>query len=117
MAKYMLLLRGDGEGLGHLSPEEIQALIARYSAWRDKLQKSGKYVGSDKLRDHQGRVLRRENSKVVVMDGPYTETKEILGGYFAVEAANYDEAIELACDCPHFDFGSVEIREIENMRP
>ena len=50
------------------------------------------------------------------MDGPYTETKEILGGYFAVEAGSYDEAIELTRDCPHFDFGSIEIREIEDMR-
>ena len=116
MAKYLLLLRGDGHGLDNLSPEEIQNLIGRYSAWRDNLQKTGKYVASDKLRDHQGKVLRRENSKIVVMDGPYTETKEILGGYFAVQADSYDEAIELTKDCPHFDFGSIEIREIEDMR-
>jgi hypothetical protein len=116
MAKYLLLLRGDGHGLDNLSPEEIQNLIRRYSTWRDNLQKSGKYVASDKLRDHQGKVLRKENSKVVVMDGPYTETKEILGGYFAIEAGSYDEAIEITRDCPHFDFGSIEIREIEDMR-
>jgi len=116
MAKYMLLLRDDGK-YRELNPEEVQSVIARYSAWRDSLQKSGKLVSSDKLRDREGRVLRRDQSKIVVMDGPYTETKEILGGYFAVEAANYDEAIELARDCPHFDFGSMEIREIENMRP
>ena len=116
MAKYLLLLRGDGHGLDNLGPEQIQSLIACYSAWRDKLQKSGKYVASDKLRDHQGKVLRKENSKIVVMDGPYTETKEILGGYFAIEAGSYDEAIELTRDCPHFDFGTIEIREIEDMR-
>lgn len=116
MAKYLLLLRGDGHALENLSPEQIQGLVARYHAWRENLQKSGKYLTSDKLRDHQGKVLRRENSKVVVMDGPYTETKEILGGYFAVQADSYDEAIELTKDCPHFDFGSIEIREIEDMR-
>jgi hypothetical protein len=116
MAKYLLLLRGDGHGLENLSPEEIQNLIGRYTAWRDNLQKTGKYVASDKLRDQGGKVLRKENAKVVVMDGPYTETKEILGGYFAVQADSYDEAIELTRDCPHFDFGSIEIREIEDMR-
>lgn len=116
MAKYLLLLRGDGHGLDNLSPEEIQQLVGRYMTWSENLRKSGKYVASDKLRDHQGKVLRRENSKVVVMDGPYTETKEILGGYFAIEAGSYDEAIEITKDCPHFDFGSIEIREIEDMR-
>lgn len=116
MAKYLLLLRGDGHGLDNLSPEEIQQLVGRYMTWSENLRKSGKYVASDKLRDHQGKVLRRENSKVVVMDGPYTETKEILGGYFAVQADSYDEVIELTRDCPHFDFGSIEIREIEDMR-
>jgi hypothetical protein len=116
MAKYLLLLRGDGHGLDNLSPEEIQQLVGRYMAWSESLRQSGKYVASDKLRDHQGKVLRKENSKMVVMDGPYTETKEILGGYFAVQADSYDEAIELARDCPHFDFGSIEVREIEDMR-
>jgi hypothetical protein len=116
MAKYLLLLRGDGHGLDNLSPEEIQNLISRYQAWSEKLRTTGKYVASDKLRDHQGKVLRKESSKVVVMDGPYTETKEILGGYFAIEAGSYDEAIEITRDCPHFDFGSIEIREIEDMR-
>ena len=116
MAKYLLLLRGDGHGLDNLSPDEIQTLIGRYHAWSESLKKSGNYLASDKLRDHHGRVLRRDGSKVVVMDGPYTETKEILGGYFAIEAANYDEAIELASGCPHFDFGTMEIREVEDMR-
>ena len=116
MAKYLLLLRGDGHGLDNLSPEEIQQLVGRYMTWSENLKKSGKYVASDKLRDHQGKVLRRESSKVVVMDGPYTETKEILGGYFAIQADSYDEAIEITKDCPHFDFGSIEIREIEDMR-
>lgn len=116
MAKYLLLLRGDGNGPGNLSPEEIQQLVGRYMSWSEGLRKSGKYVGSDKLRDHQGKVLRKENSKVVVMDGPYTETKEILGGYFAVQADSYEEVIEMTRDCPHFDFGSIEIREIEDMR-
>jgi len=47
------------------------------------------------------------------MDGPYTETKEIVGGYFLIEADSYDHAIELSRDCPHFDFGSIEIRELQ----
>ena len=111
MAKYMLLLRDNGTMFGSLSPEDIQGVIQRYGNWRRSL--GDRIVSASKLRDTDGRVLRRDGSKTVVMDGPYTETKEIVGGYFLIEADNYDHAIELSRDCPHFDFGSIEIRELQ----
>ena len=110
MAKYMLLLRDNGAFAG-ISPEEIQRVIGRYSAWRKSL--GDRIVSASKLRDSDGRVLRRDGSKTVVMDGPYTESKEIVGGYFLIEADSYDHAIELSRDCPHFDFGTIEIRELQ----
>jgi hypothetical protein len=48
-----------------------------------------------------------------VIDGPYPETKEIIGGYFLIEAASYDEAVEIALSCPHVDLGRIEVREVE----
>ena len=44
---------------------------------------------------------------------PYTEAKEVLGGYFLIEAASYEQAIERSRDCPHLEFGSIEIRAID----
>ena len=50
-----------------------------------------------------------------MIDGPFPETKEIIGGYFVIEAVDYDEAVELAKSCPHIDFGRIEIRQVDVM--
>ncbi len=115
MANYTLLLRGSGERFASLSPSEMQATIARYSAWSDGLRKSGALGPSNKLTDRAGRVMRRTNGKVMVTDGPFTEGKEVLGGFFTIETDSYDKAIEIASSCPHLDFGSIEVREVEVM--
>jgi hypothetical protein len=110
MAQFMLLLRGGGEFPVH-SPEEMQKVLEKYLAWADKLRKEGRYCGGEELKDG-GRVLSVRNGKVAI-DGPYTETKEIVGGYFSYEAKDLDEATEIAKGCPHLGFGgSVEIREV-----
>ena len=48
-----------------------------------------------------------------VTDGPYAEAREVIGGLFIVEATNYEEVVELSKDCPHLDFGTIEIREVQ----
>jgi len=113
MADYMLLLRDEPSEFEHLSPEQIQEIIARYTVWSDELAERGKLVGSNKLTDGEGRVVRRVDDKVRVLDGPFSESKEIVGGYFTVRADSYDEALEIAESCPHLEFGPIEIREIE----
>ena len=117
MPKYTLMLREDGTAFAGLSPADFQAIIARYGAWRDELQRNGKFAGGHKLRDRQGRTMRRNGSKIVVTDGPFTEGKEVIGGLFVIEAASYDEAVKIANDCPHLDYGSIEVREVEVTRP
>lgn len=114
MPNYMLLLHSEPVDFSKLSAEGIQAMISEYKEWRNKIQSEGKYVGSDKLRDDGGKSLTGQNGTFRVTDGPYTEAKELVGGYFAVSAANYDEAIELSKDCPHLKYGGrIEVREIE----
>jgi hypothetical protein len=115
MAKYTLMLRESGQSFAKLSPSEMQAIIARYGAWSEGLRKAGTLGPSNKLTDGAGRVMRRTNGKVMVTDGPFTEGKEVLGGYFTIEAESYDKAIEIANSCPHLDFGSIEVREVEVM--
>jgi hypothetical protein len=115
MAKYVFLLRDSGS-LDGMSPEEMQKVLLRYRDWADKVQGRGKLSGGQKLRNGEGRVLKRSGSKLSVTDGPFTEAKEILGGFFVVDANSYDEALSIANDCPHLDFGSIEVREVEVMR-
>src|SRR5262245_2498340 len=116
MAKFTLVLRESGNLFADLSPAEMQAIVARYGAWAEGLRAAGTLVGSQKLRDGSGRLVRRSSGQVMVSDGPYTEGKEVIGGLFVVEAASYDEALGVANECPHLEFGSIEVREVEILR-
>ena len=89
MPKFVLVLRDTGFPTD-ISPEEIQAIIGRYGAWKDKLSASGQ-----KLFDGEGRVVARNGNGVTVTDGPFAEVKEVIGGYFIVEANDYDDAVRL----------------------
>lgn len=113
MSKYLLLLHDDPSGFMSLSPEEMQKAIEKYIAWGDRLRASGVIVDGHKLRDEPGKVVRRGGGAVRATDGPHTESKEVLGGFYVIEADSYDDAVARTADCPHLDFGSIEIREIE----
>jgi hypothetical protein len=111
----MLLLRSEPSSFADLSPEEIQGILMRFAKWRESLTAGGHKPEGQKLRDLSGRVMRHSDGKVMVTDGPYAETHEVVGGYFAYDAESYEQAVELAKGCPVLPFGPVEIREIERM--
>ena len=130
MSKYFLFLYDDPTGWTKLSPEEMQMALEKYFAavapeenafqkalekyiaWGQKATKEGFLLGSHRLAEDAGKVLR--GSKVT--DGPYSETKEILGGYFLIEAASYDQAVQRTLDHPHLEYGgTIEIRGIHPM--
>jgi hypothetical protein len=112
MSQFMLFIR-NGEEPNELSPEQIQQAIQRFSAWARKLREQGKLVAAEKLKDNEGLLLRTRSGQIVV-DGPFAETKETIGGYFIVEAGNLEEAVELTKECPALSSGGiVELREIE----
>jgi hypothetical protein len=111
----MLLLDHVPGMMPSLSPAEIQAIVERYSAWSGKLAAAGKLVSGQKLTDDGGKLLTKPNGKLSVTDGPYIETKELVGGYFVLKADSYEEAVKLAADCPHLDWGKVSVRQIDFM--
>ena len=114
MSQYILILHESPGFMKDLSPEQIQGIIQKYKAWSEKLKATGRWVGGEKL-DASGRVLRGAGPKTVVKDGPYAETKEIIGGYYLIEAESYDHAIEICKDHPHLGRGTVEVREIQKV--
>ena len=114
MEQFLILLYSDDKAFMKLSPQEAQTVMGRYRAWTQKLRDSGRLVNSNKLEDRTGRVLRGAN-KMEVTDGPYTESKEIVGGYYLFQAADFDEATAICQDCPHLQFGTIELRKIEKM--
>ena len=113
MPKFVLLLRDAGRYEPNMSPADMQAITQRYIAWRNKVQQNGRTIMGHKLHDKQGRVVSGSNGASKVTDGPYAEAREVMGGLFVIDASNYDEVVELTKDCPHLDFGSIEIREVQ----
>lgn len=106
MAQFIVLIRGGDNEFAAMSPEEIQSVIQRYNDWGNKLRSEGRYVDANQLMD-SGVVIRGTS----VTDGPYAETKEGVGGYYIVEAADLAEATEVAKGCPALTYGGVvEVR-------
>lgn len=108
MSDFVLLLRGGD--FQKYSPEEMQAIVEKYIKWGDQLREQGRYKGGNELKE-TGRILSRRDDRV--LDGPFAETKESVGGFFVIEASDYEEAVRIAKDCPHLLFGGeVELREV-----
>jgi hypothetical protein len=115
MPKFLMLARSDARAWEGVSAEEGQRIVKQYVDWSDRMRAAGRLAGSNKLQDGDGRVLAGNGSQIEVKDGPYSETKEVVGGYWLLEAADFDEAVKLAKDSPHLRFGTLEIRAIEEM--
>jgi hypothetical protein len=118
MPKYMLILRDDiTKDLSGIGPEQFGEILAAYEAWGAKLAKSGNLQLGRKLQNEGGRVLEPDaiGKHVSAKDGPYVETKEVVGGVYLISARDYDHAVKLCEGHPHFRFGSIEVREIDFM--
>ncbi len=110
MAQFILLLRGVNEQLNNYSPGELQKLLEKYDAWIESVQDEDKLRGAQKLKDVRHQVTLKNGE---IVDGPFTETKETIGGYFIIETSELQEALEIARKCPILSHGgSVEIQEI-----
>jgi len=105
----MLFLSADYQKLG-LSPEEMQGRMGKWFAWNQKMLEAGIVKGGDALHPVRKRVTGPDR---VVTDGPFVESKELIGGYYVVKAESYDDVVEIAQDYPDYDLGgAVEIREV-----
>ena len=117
MPSFMLLLHQSPSKFQNLSPEDIQQIIGKYKAWREELVRTNKMRGGEKLGNDGGRRLRIQGDQVSVTDGPYSEAAEVLGGYFTIEAKDYDEAVAIARTCPHLTGSQwIEVRQVDAMR-
>ena len=113
MAKFILLLRDDHEGCASLGPEEMQRVIQEYVSWGRRVREKGVTLRGEKLRDGHGKVLRKPGDRPRATDGPFAETKEVIGGYYEIEAGTLDDVVRLCADHPQLVNGSIEIREVE----
>jgi hypothetical protein len=114
MPDFILLLHSPAGPRPALSPEQLSAVTQDYMGWRNRMHAEGHLKGGEKLTFDAGRVMRANGGRVTVTDGPYAESKELLGGFFLITARDYDEACRISESCPHFKYGgSIEVRQID----
>ena len=118
MAQYMLLLHQAPNYNVDLPREKMLEMTKRYMSWAESLGAKGKLAGGEKLTAGGVRLVKSKDGKPVVTDGPYAELKDVVGGYFVIEAKDQAEAETIAKDCPHVAIAAanwIEIRPIESM--
>ncbi len=118
MAQYMLLLHQVPHYNMDLPREKMLEMTRRYMAWADGLRQKGRLVGGEKLAAGGVRHITTRDGKPVASDGPYAEAKDVIGGYFVIEARDAAEAETIVRDCPHLAISPtnwIEIRPIEDM--
>lgn len=112
MKDFMFIFRGAAEQYG-FSAEEMQQHMQKWFSWVDDLKAKKIYVSGEPLLP-EGKTVK--GSKALVTDGPFAESKELVGGFFLIKAASLAEAAEIAKGCPDLPLdGSVEIREVMKM--
>lgn len=118
MAQFMLLLHQVPNYNMDLPREKMLEMTKRYMAWADNLRQKGKLAGGEKLAAGGVRHIKVTGGKPVASDGPYAEAKDVIGGYFVIEARDAAEAEAIAQECPHLALSPtnwVELRPIEDM--
>jgi len=109
MQDFMFIFRSSRAATS-LSPEEMQNNMQQWFQWVEALRKKNIYVSGEAL-GPAGKTI--SGKKALITDGPFAESKELVGGFFVIKAASMDEAVDIAKDYPDFVLnGGVEVREI-----
>ena len=111
--QYLLMIHSDEAAMQQARKEDMQGMMAAYGAYTQALQEAGVYRGGERLHPSStATVVRTANGKTSVLNGPYAEVKEQLGGYYVIAAADLDAAIGWAARCPGAQYGAIEVRPI-----
>ena len=111
--QYMLLIHANEADFAALPKDRRDQTLAAYTAYTEALKKAGILVESNRLQPTAAATtVRVANGKTQVLNGPYAETKEQLGGYYMIEATDLDAAISWAARCPGASHGTMEIRPV-----
>jgi hypothetical protein len=114
--KYMLMTYVNEAGWTHLTQAEQEQGAAAYMAYSEALTKAGVLTGSNRLQPSSAATtVRIAEGKSQVLDGPYVDSKEQLGGYFLIDVADLDAALSWAARCPAASHGIVEVRPLWSM--
>ena len=111
--QYALLIYGDAGTPDGQSDDERRARHAEYAALTADLRAEGKLLGGEELQPvTTATAVRVRDGETLVSDGPFAETKEVLGGFYLIDADSLDEAIEAAARIPSARIGTIEVRPV-----
>jgi hypothetical protein len=111
--QYMLLIYNDPHGWDSLSDDERGAIYNAYGTFTAELQASGKMVAGDALQAiDTATSVRVRDGETLTTDGPFAETKEVLGGYYLIDVDTLDEALEWGAKVPGAQYGTIEVRPV-----
>jgi hypothetical protein len=111
--QYMLLIYSDQTAMQAASEADAGRMMAAYSAYGEAMTKAGVMAGGNRLRPASAATtVRSPGGKTQVLDGPYAETKEQLGGYFIIDVPDLDAALSWAERCPGAAYGAIEVRPV-----
>jgi len=111
--QYLLLIYANENTMDDMPPEQRGAMFAEYKTFTEDIVKTGAFKGGDALQPVANATsVQVRDGKTITTDGPFAETKEQLGGYYLVDAANLDEAIATAARIPTAKYGTIEVRPI-----
>lgn len=113
MPNYMLILRDHEVRWDNFSAEELRGVLDLYAEWNRQLREDEQFVSAGKLKQELGRTLRVTKEAGIAVDGPYSEAKEAVVGYYCIQAPDEETALKAAGGCPILTYGgSVEVREM-----
>lgn len=111
--QYMLLIYGNESAMQSRSQEEMGQMMGAYRAYTEAMQQAGVFKQGAPLQPTAtGTTVRTTDGKTQVLNGPYAETKEQLGGYYLIEVADLDAALSWAARCPGASYGTIEVRPV-----
>ena len=111
--KYMLMIYGNEAAMQAARKADIEQMMGAYGAYTEALKKAGVYLAGDPLQPSTtATTVRNANGKTQVLNGPYAETKEQLGGYYLVDVPDLDAALTWAARCPGASHGVMEVRPL-----
>ena len=111
--KYLCLIYDAEKQMADLPQQEGRQMMTEYRTFTDDIIRTGHMVAGEALHPTStATTIRMRNGRVTTTDGPFAETKEQLGGFYLIEAADLDEAMEIARQVPMLENGAVEIRPL-----
>ena len=114
--RYMLLIYSNQAAWAQLDGPQTDQMMADYGAFTQAIIASGEFLAGDPLQGlDTATSVRVRDGRVDTTDGPFAETKEVLGGYYIVNVADLDRATALAAQIPDAKYGTVEVRPIQEM--